>query len=82
MISTVMKTRLTKIGNSQGIRISKLIREQIHLGEEAEIEIEKGQIVLDQLRPVDKVRLVRQLGQISRQTQAEVLRVLAEMFAE
>lgn len=81
-MSTVMKTRLTKIGNSQGIRIPKLIRERIHLGEEAEIEIEKGQIVLDQLRPVDKVRLVRQLGQISRQTQAEVLRVLAEMFAE
>jgi antitoxin component of MazEF toxin-antitoxin module len=82
MMSTVMKTRLIKIGNSQGIRIPKLLREQIHLGEEAEIEIEKGQIVLDQLRTVDKVRLVRQLGQISRQTQAEVLRVLAEMFAE
>ena len=80
MMSTVMKTRITKIGNSQGIRIPKLLREQVHLGEEAEIEIEKGQI--DQLRTVDKVRLVRQLGQISRQTQAEVLRVLAEMFAE
>ncbi len=81
-MSTVMKTRITKIGNSQGIRIPKLLREQVHLGEEAEIEIEKGQIVVDQLRTVDKVRLVRQLGQISRQTQAEVLRVLAEMFAE
>lgn len=41
-----------------------------------------GQIMLDQLRTGDKVRLVRQLGRISRQTQAEVLRVLAEMFAE
>lgn len=82
MMSTVMKTRLTKIGNSQGIRIPKLLREQVHLGEEAEIEIEKGQIVLDQLRTVDKMRLVRKLSRISRQTQAEVLRVLAEMFAE
>jgi antitoxin MazE len=52
MMSTVMKTRLIKIGNSQGIRIPKLLREQVHLGEEAEIEIEKGQIVLDQLRTV------------------------------
>ncbi|MFH1758148.1 MAG: hypothetical protein ABH969_08875 [Pseudomonadota bacterium] len=59
MMSTVMKTRLTKIGNSQGIHIPKLLREQVHLGEEAEIEIEKGQIVLDQLRNGDKVRLVR-----------------------
>ncbi len=82
MMSTVMKTRLIKIGNSQGIRIPKLLREQVHLGEEAEIEIEKGQIVLDQLRTVDKMRLVRKLSRISRQTQAEVLRVLAEMFAE
>ena len=78
MMSTVMKTRLTKIGNSQGIRIPKLLREQVHLGEEAEIEIEKGQIVLDQLRTVDKMRLVRKLSRISRQTQAEVLRVLAD----
>ncbi len=62
MMSTVMKTRLVKIGNSQGIRIPKLIREQIHLGEEAEIEIEKGQIVLDQLRTVDKMRLVKKLS--------------------
>ncbi len=61
-MSTVMKTRLVKIGNSQGIRIPKLIREQIHLGEEAEIEIEKGQIVLDQLRTVDKMRLVKKLS--------------------
>lgn len=41
-----------------------------------------GQIVLDQLRTVDKVRLVRKLGRIDEQTQAEVLTVLAELFAE
>jgi mRNA interferase MazF len=41
-----------------------------------------GQIVLDQLRTVDKARLVRRLGRIDEQTQAEVLAVLAEMFAE
>jgi mRNA interferase MazF len=40
-----------------------------------------GQVVLDQLRTVDKARLVRRLGRLSAKAQAEVLRVLAEMFA-
>ncbi len=41
----------------------------------------RGQIVLDQIRTVDKARLVRKLGRIDKQTQTEVLSVLAEMFA-
>jgi len=42
----------------------------------------EGQIVLDQLRTVDKVRLVKRLGRIGKETQQAVLAVLAEMFAE
>jgi len=41
-----------------------------------------GQIVLDQIRTVDKTRLVKYQGQISQQVQKKVLRQLAEMFAE
>ena len=41
-----------------------------------------GQIVLDQLRTVDKAHLVKQLGQISTEEQKAVLETLAEMFAE
>ena len=41
-----------------------------------------GQIVLDQLRTVDKARLLRRLGRVSTPTQKAVLAVLAEMFAE
>lgn len=41
-----------------------------------------GQIVLDQLRTVDKTRLIRKLGTISRPAQVEVLTVVTEMFAE
>lgn len=41
-----------------------------------------GQIVLDQLRTVDKARLVKRLGQISGATQRTILAVLGEMFAE
>lgn len=41
----------------------------------------RGQIVLDQIRTVDKARLVQKLGGIDEQTQEEVLLVLAELFA-
>ena len=41
-----------------------------------------GHIVLDQIRTVDKVRLVGKLGRLSRRTQVSLLAVLAEMFAE
>ena len=41
-----------------------------------------GQIVLDQLRTVDKARLVKCLGSADEPTQKAVLAVLAEMFAE
>lgn len=40
-----------------------------------------GQVVLDQIRTIDKARLVRKLGRIDRKIQAEVLSVLGEMFA-
>jgi mRNA interferase MazF len=39
-----------------------------------------GQVMLDQIRTVDKVRLVKRLGRITPTTQREVLAVLAEMF--
>ena len=41
-----------------------------------------GQIVLDQIRTVDKSRLVKKIGQISQDEQREVLDILAEMFAK
>ena len=41
-----------------------------------------GQIVLDQIRTVDKNRLVKKLGQISQDEQKMLLDILAEMFAE
>src|SRR5512145_1598185 len=41
-----------------------------------------GYVVLDQLRTVDRERLVKRLGTLSGQTVAEVLGALQEMFAE
>ena len=41
-----------------------------------------GQIVLDQVRTVDKSRLVKRLGTLDVPTQKMVLTVLAQVFAE
>lgn len=41
-----------------------------------------GYVVLDQLRTVDRERLVKRLGALPGQTLAEVLAALQEMFAE
>jgi mRNA interferase MazF len=41
----------------------------------------RGQVVLDQIRTVDKTRLVRRLGTISPRVRDKVLHVLQEMFA-
>jgi mRNA interferase MazF len=42
----------------------------------------EGHVVLDQLRTVDKVRLVKYLGRLDASEQQAVLAALAELFAE
>jgi mRNA interferase MazF len=42
----------------------------------------KGQIVLDQIRTMDKTRLVKRMGKLDTSTAAKTLTVLQEMFAE
>ena len=42
----------------------------------------KGLIVLDQLRSVEKQRLVKKSGQVSAKTLGTVLKTLQELFAE
>lgn len=42
----------------------------------------RGLIVLDQIRTVDKVRLVKHLGKLNAVTAGRVLAVLQEMFAQ
>ncbi len=41
----------------------------------------RGQVVLDQIRTVDRTRMVRRLGTVSAGVQNEVLDALQEMFA-
>ena len=40
-----------------------------------------GQVVLDQIRTIDKDRLVKKLGRLDKRSAEKVLGVLAEMFA-
>ena len=42
----------------------------------------RGQVVLDQIRTVDKTRLVRKLGSISLGVQRKVLDTLQELFSQ
>ena len=45
-MTTLVKTRIVKIGNSQGIRIPKLLLDQSQLGDEVELEVEQGKIII------------------------------------
>lgn len=69
-IRTAIVAPMTTRGSSYPTRVS------------CKFKGKQGQIVVDQLRTVDKVRLVRKLGSVTRPTQAQVMAVLAEMFAE
>ena len=50
---TVVRTRIVKIGNSQGVRIPKLLLEQVEFGESVELALQDDQIVI---RPAFRVR--------------------------
>ena len=47
---TPVKTRIIKIGNSQGIRIPKLLLQQVGLSDEVEVEAQAGQLVIRPIR--------------------------------
>lgn len=52
-MNTIIKTRIIKIGNSQGIRIPRLLLEQVDFGQEVELELLEDRIVI---RPARSVR--------------------------
>ena len=49
----MIKSRIVKIGNSQGVRIPKLLLEQSNLEGEVELVVQEDQIII---RPVQHVR--------------------------
>jgi antitoxin MazE len=53
MATTTIQTRIVPIGNSQGIRLSKVVLEQSGLGEEVELEVNRHRIVI---QPIHRPR--------------------------
>lgn len=45
-MKTVLRTRVVKIGNSQGIRIPKLLLEQFNLKDEVELLLKDDMLVM------------------------------------
>lgn len=68
-VRTVVIAPMTTAGREHPTRIS------------TSFEGKKRQIVLDQIRTVDKRRLVKVLGKIDESTASRVLETLAEIFA-
>ncbi|HZT40900.1 MAG TPA: type II toxin-antitoxin system PemK/MazF family toxin [Chthonomonadaceae bacterium] len=69
-IATVIIAPMTTRGKEYPTRIA------------CEFQGKAGHVVLDQLRTVDKIRLVKQLGRLSDEEQKAVLQALADLFAE
>ena len=68
-IATVIVAPMTTKGRDYPTRVA------------CEFQGKQGQIVLDQIRTVDKSRLLQKLGEIDREIQTDVLAVLSEIFA-
>ena len=49
-MSTSLRTRIIKIGNSQGIRIPKILLDQLGLDEEVELAVQEDQLVIRPIR--------------------------------
>lgn len=68
-IRTVIVAPLTSAGRDYPTRVS------------CEFKKKTGQIVLDQIRTIDKTRLIKKLGSINPAAQLEVISVLQRLFA-
>ncbi len=68
-IRTVIVAPMTTAGKEYPTRISCTFKKK------------KGKIVIDQIRTIDKSRLIKRLGTIDPNTQLEVIAVLQRLFA-
>jgi len=67
-IRTVIVAPMTSAGKDYPTRVSCKFKKK------------KGQIVLDQIRTIDKTRLIKKLGSVNPETQLEVISVLQRLF--
>ena len=45
-MQTIINARIVKVGNSRGIRLPKLVLDQLGFGEQVEIEVQTDQLVI------------------------------------
>jgi len=69
-ISTVLVAPMATKGRNYPTRVSCTFNNK------------KGQILLEQMRAVDKIRLIKRLGTVDSFIQAQVFSVLSELFSE
>ncbi len=69
-ISTVIVAPMTTKGRNYPTRVS------------CSFHGKKGQILLEQMRTVDKIRLIKRLGRIDSYVQTQVFSALSELFSE
>ena len=68
-ISTIIVAPMTSKGRRYPTRVAVVFQET------------KGQIVLDQIRTIDKSRVIKKLGRVSKKAQENTLSILNEMFS-
>jgi mRNA interferase MazF len=68
-IRTVIIAPMTSASKDYPTRVTCIFRKK------------QGQIVLDQIRTIDKIRLVKKLGTIDSKAQLDVVSTLQQMFA-
>jgi mRNA interferase MazF len=68
-IRTVIIAPMTTAGKDYPTRVSCTFKKKT------------GQIVLDQIRTIDRTRLIKKIGMIKPNTQSEVIAVLQRLFA-
>ena len=68
-IKTVIIAPMTSAGKNYPTRVPCVFKKKL------------GQIVLDQIRTLDKARLIKKLGTIDSKTQLEVISTLQKLFA-
>lgn len=68
-IRTVIIAPMTSAQKDYPTRVSSIFRKK------------RGQIVLDQIRTIDKARLIKKLGTIDSRAQLDVISVLQKLFA-
>ena len=47
-----MRAKLVRIGNSRGVRIPKMMIDEVNLGDEVELAVRKGEIVITRVKKV------------------------------